>query len=55
MAALEQVISDSKEELNHILNRKAVMGQETEQIRQESEAIRQEVSELSEASNLLKE
>ena len=48
VAELEQVISDSKEELNHILNQQAVVGQETEQIRQE-------VSELSEASNLLKE
>lgn len=55
VAELEQVISDSKEELNHILDQQAVVGQETEQIRQESEAIRQEVSELSEASNLLKE
>lgn len=55
VAELEQVISDSKEELNHILDQQAVAGQKTEQIRQESEAIRQEVTELSEASNLLKE
>lgn len=48
VAELEQVISDSKGELNHILDQQAVVGQETEQIRQE-------VSELSEASNLLKE
>ena len=48
VAELEQVIRDSKEELNHILDQQAVVGQETEQIRQE-------VSELSEASNLLKE
>ena len=48
VAELEQVISDSKEELNHILDQQTVVGQETEQIRQE-------VSELSEASNLLKE
>ena len=55
VAELEQVISDSREELNHILDQQAVAGQETEQIRQESEAIQQKVSELSEASNLLKE
>lgn len=55
VAELEQVISDSKEELNHILGQQAVAGKETEQIRQESEAIRQEVSELSETNNLLKE
>lgn len=48
VAELEQVISDSREELNHILDQQAVVEQETEQIRQE-------VSELSEASNLLKE
>lgn len=55
VAELEQVISDSREELNHILDQQAVAGQETEQIRQGSEAIQQKVSELSEASNLLKE
>lgn len=55
VAELEQIVSDSRQELSDVLHQQMAAEQETEQIRREGEAIRQEVTELSAASDLLRE
>lgn len=55
VAALEQTIFGSKEELSNILHQQIAAEQKTEHIRKEGETIQQEVSELSATNHLLKE
>ncbi len=55
IAELDQMVSDSREELSLIFCRQALAEQETEQIKKENENVKKETSELTEENALLKE
>ncbi len=55
IAELDQMVSDSREELSLIFCRQALAKQETEQIKKENENVKKETTELTEENALLKE